>query len=99
LIKEYNTSITTLRKNEFVYSAWIKKYWDKEELAKFDGFMVSVHKFDQAVHSLNDEFEKVNITKKEQKIDPKRAKEALAVLQPGAAKLREDGRGLLTALN
>lgn len=98
LVTEYNTSITKLRKKEFVYAAWIQKYWDKERSAKFDVFMESVREFDKVIHSLNDEFEKVNITGEQQKVDPQRAKEALKLLQPAATKLREHGRTLLVSL-
>jgi hypothetical protein len=98
LLNEYNTSITTLRKKEFVYAAWIQKYWGKEQSAKFDEFMESVGNFDKALHSLNDEFEKVNRTGKKQKVDPKRAKKAFVLLQPAAAKLRKHGRDLLVSL-
>ena len=98
LITEYNTSITTLRKKEFVYAAWIEKYWGKTESAQFDEFMKTVREFDKAIHSLNDEFEKVNITGEADKVDPERAKEALKLLQPAAKKLREQGREFLASL-
>lgn len=98
LVKEYNTSITSLCKKEFVYKAWVKKYWGAEQLSKFDAFMKSVAEFDKALHSLNDEFEKVNIIGNQDKIDPGRAKQALEQLRPAAAKLRVDGQALLTLL-
>jgi hypothetical protein len=62
LLKEYNKSITTLRKKEFMYLSWIQKYWGKNETAQFESFMKTVREFDLAIHSLNDEFEAVNIT-------------------------------------
>ncbi|SFU86520.1 hypothetical protein [Pseudoduganella namucuonensis] len=99
LVAEYNTSITTLRKKEFVYATWIQKYWGKEQSAKFDAFLESIREFDKVIHSLNDEFEKVNITGEQQKVDPKRAKEALKLLQPAATKLRERARSLLVSLS
>ena len=98
LINEYNTSITTLRKKEFVYIAWIKKYWGNSQSVKFDEFMEAVRKFDKAIHSLNDEFEKVRITEERDKVDPERAKEALKLLQPAAQKLRVKGREFLASL-
>jgi len=98
LVTEYNTSITTLRKKEFVYVAWIQKYRGKKESTKFDDFMITVREFDKAIHSLNDEFEKVNITGEADKVDPERAKEALKLLQPPAKKLREQGRAFLVSL-
>lgn len=99
LITEYNTSITLLRKKEFVYSAWIKKYWGSNQLARFEAFMKSVAEYDQALHSLNDEFEKVTITGKQEKVDPERARKALEQMKPAAAKLRTDGRAFLESLN
>lgn len=98
LINEYNTSITTLRKKEFVYIAWIKKYWGNSQSVKFDEFMEAVRKFDKAIHSLNDEFEKVRLTEERDKVDPERAKEALKLLQPAAQKLRVKGREFLASL-
>lgn len=98
LITDYNESITKLRKNEFVYAAWIQKYWGEKESAKFDAFMEAVHEYDKSLHSLNDEFEKVNITGEQDKVDQERAKKALDLLQPAAQKLREQGRDLLYSL-
>lgn len=99
LLTEYNTSITTLQKKEFVYATWIQKYWEKEQSEKFDAFLESIREFDKAIHSLNDEFEKVTITKEQRKVDPQRAKEVLKLLQPAATKLRERGRSLLVSLS
>jgi hypothetical protein len=99
LVTQYNTSITTLRKKEFVYAAWVQKYWDREQSAELDAFMESVREFDKAIHSLNDEFEKINITGEQQKLSPQRAKEALKLLQPAATTLRERGRNLLVSLS
>ncbi len=98
LVTEYNMSITTLRKKEFVYAAWIQKYWGKQKSAKFDEFMEAVREFDKAIHSLNDEFEKINITGEQDKVNPARAKEALKLLQPAAKTLRERGHALLMSL-
>jgi hypothetical protein len=98
LVTDYNNSITSIRKKEFVYEAWIKKFWGSAQLSKFNEFLQSVAGFDKAVHSLNDEFEKVNITKTQQKIDPARAKEALQQLKPDADKVRQNGRALLESL-
>ncbi len=95
---DYNKSITSLRINEFVYAAWVKKYWDTGKLSEFDAFMKSVAEFDKAVHSLNDEYEKVVLTEKQDKIDPVRAKKAVEQMKPIAAKLRVDGRAFLESL-
>jgi hypothetical protein len=98
LVTDYNTSITTLRKKEFVYGAWIQRFWGNEQSAKFGAFMEAVREFDKAIHSLNDDFEKVIITGEQKKVDPERAREALKRLRPAAKKLREDGRSLLASL-
>jgi hypothetical protein len=98
LVTQYNTAITTLRKKEFVYTAWVQKYWGREQLSDFDEFMKSVVEFDKAIHSLNDEFEKVNITGKQEKVAPKRAEEALKLMRPAAAELRKHGRAFLASL-
>jgi len=98
-VNEYNTAITTLRKNEFLYSAWLQKYWDKNASVEFDRFMTSVREFDAAIHSINDELEAVNITKKKDKIDTKRAQDALKLMKPAVQKMRDDGRALLRSLS
>lgn len=98
LAKDYNDSITTLRKKEFVYLSWIHKYWGKNEVAQFETFMKSVREFDSAIHSLNDEFEAVNITGSKPKIDKKRAEEAAVVMKPAMESMRNQGRQLLAAL-
>ncbi len=97
-IKEYNQSITTLRKKEFVYLAWIQKYWDKKQVIQYEDFMKSVRVFDSAIHSLNDEFEAVNITRAKQRVDRKRAEEALKLMKPAVERMRENGKLLLTSL-
>ena len=98
LLNDYNTSISTLRKKEYLYFAWINKYWGEDEAAKYDTFMNSVRAFDKALHSLNDEFEKVNITEEQKKVDRKRAEEALKEMQPAVKQLREQGRDFLVSL-
>ena len=98
VVTEYNTYIVTLRKKEFVYSAWVDKYWGKSQSLKFEQFMNSVREFDKAIHSINDELGKIEKGESEQ-IDPKRAKEAMALMEPAAKKLREDGYAFLISLN
>jgi len=99
LLKDYDESIATLRKKEFVYLSWIQKYWGKHEAAKFDSFMKSVREFDMAIHSLNDEFEAVNITGSKPKIDKNRGDEALKKMKPAQENMRAQGRQCLTALD
>ncbi len=98
-VNEYNTAITTLRKNEFLYSAWLHKYWTKNASLDFDRFMISVREFDAAIHSINDELEAVNITKKKDKIDTKRAQDVLKLMKSAVQKMRDDGRALLRSLS
>lgn len=98
LLNEYNESITTLRKKEFVYMSWIQKYWGKDETAKFAAFMKSVREFDSTIHSLNDEFEAVNIKESKPKIDGRRAEEALKVMKPAIENMRKQGLEFLTTL-
>jgi hypothetical protein len=97
LIIDYNQSITTLRKKEFVYLAWIRKYWGREKVIQYEKFMQSVRAFDSAIHSLNDEFEAVSITGSKQKVDRKRAEEALKVMKPAVESVRENGNLILTS--
>src|ERR1039457_6332335 len=98
LVKEYNESITTLRSKEFVYQSWIHKFWGNNEADQFESFMKSVREFDSTVHSLNDEFEEVNIKGSKPKIDRKRAEEALKVMKPAIDNMRKQGRALLAAI-
>ncbi|WP_345324816.1 hypothetical protein [Novipirellula rosea] len=99
LITEYNESISTLRKKEYVYLAWIQKFWGEGEVARFEEFINAVREFDSAIHSLNDQFEAVNITEKQEKVDPERAKEALELLIPAVESVRKNGRRLLLSLS
>jgi hypothetical protein len=98
LLDDYNESVTALRKKEFVYQSWIQKFWGKKEADQFKCFMKSVREFDSTVHSLNDEFENVNIKKKADKIDPKRAEEALKVMNPAIEDMRRQGSAFLTTI-
>jgi len=98
LLKDYNESITALRKKEFVYLSWIKKFWGENKAGQFEFFMKSVREFDSTVHSLNDEFEEVNIKDSKPKIDPNRAEQALKVMKPAINNMRKQGTKLLMAL-
>ncbi len=98
LLEQYNASLTTLRKKEFVYLAWLGKYWGKDQEEKYESFMASLRTFDTALHSLNDEFEAVNIEEEKKKVSRERAEEALKLLKPAAEDVREKGRALLMSL-
>lgn len=60
--------------------------------------MNSIKNFDDGVHSLNDEFEKVNILKSSTKIDPKRSKDAVETLKPLFKKMYDQGKSLVVSL-
>ena len=98
LITDYNTSIKTLRKKEFVFQAWIRKYWGRNEATQFASFMKSVREFDSAGHSLNDEYEAVNITGSKPKIDRKRAEDALKIMQPAIDNMHKQSHALMAAI-
>ena len=98
VVTEYNTSIVMLRKKEFVYVAWVDKYWNKDQVLKFEAFMKSVRQFDEAVHSINDELGKVSKGEAEM-LDPQRTEEAMALMEPALKNLREDGYAFLLSLN
>lgn len=99
LVTKYNASIMSLRKKEFVYAAWVKKYWGSNQSAKYDAFMKAVLEYDKALHSLNDELERLEAGGKDTRINPERAKKALEQLKPAATRLRTDGRALLESLD
>jgi hypothetical protein len=99
LLKEYNQTITTMREKEFVYIAWIHRFWGNPEADRFKAFMTSVRAFDSSIHTLNDEFEAVNITGSKEKIDERRAQEAIKGLKPAIEELRQNGEALLTSLD
>jgi hypothetical protein len=98
LLKDYNQSIMTLRKKEFVYLAWIRKFWNENQAIQYENFMKSVRVFDSTIHSLNDEFEAVNITGSKQKVDKKMGEEALKIIKPAVESLSKNGKSLLMSL-
>jgi hypothetical protein len=86
LLTEYNNLTTTLRKNEYVYRAWLTRYWPEEETRDFAAFMAVVRDYDGRLHGLNDEFERVNIANDDTKpplvkVDPRRAEPVAAELK------------------
>jgi len=98
MVKEYNESITSLRKKEFIYLSWIQKYWSKKEILQYEAFMNSVKDFDSALHLLNKEINAVIITKTKIKIDRKDADKALIVIKPAVQNVRTRGRKLLAVI-
>jgi hypothetical protein len=99
LLKDYNASITTLRRKEFVYSSWIRRFWGPDKVAVFKSFMSTVREFDAELHSLNNEFEKVNITGTQTKISDKAAADAVNHMKPTIEKLHARALELLMALS
>ena len=75
------------------------KVLGKDKVAQFEMFFKSVRTYDSAIHSLNDEFEAVNIIGSKPKIDRRRAEEALKTIQPAFENMRVLGSQLLTALS
>lgn len=98
LITDYNNSIKILRQKEFVYLAWVQKYWDRMHVKQYETFMQSVRDFDAAMHLLNDEFEAVNITGTKPKVDRKTAEAALKEMKPASESVRDRGKALLLSL-
>lgn len=96
--EEYNKEILAIRKKEFVYDAWVRRYWGSSQALKLKSFLNSVREFDKAIHSINDELEKID-NGDEKAINPKRSAEAMAAMKPALDKLRRDGRDFLLSLN
>ncbi len=51
---EINGAIQTLRKKEYVYRAWVRKYWGSRALEQFAQVMAAVKSADDAAHAFND---------------------------------------------
>jgi hypothetical protein len=98
LIKEYNDSITKLRKKEYVYLSWTARFWGRQLAEDVTGVYERVKLFDKAIHALNDEFEAVNITKSKPKIDPARAQQELTSLRPALQNLQTVSKAFLIKL-
>jgi len=94
----YNKSVMELRAKEFVYHSWIQKFWGQKQAGQFDAYIKSVREFDSTIHSLNDEFEAVNINDSKKKIDKNRAEEALKIMKPALEKMRQEGTALLAEI-
>jgi hypothetical protein len=99
LIPEYNTSITNLRKNEYVYLQWLHHYWGEERAEQFAEIIKVVKKIDRTIHSLNDELEKVeNDNKNHPKVNEERAQKAATELKSSLKSLQEKTRDFLNDL-
>jgi hypothetical protein len=49
-----NGAVTTLRKKEYVYRAWVRKYWGSVKMEQFAQVMAAVKSTDDAIHAFND---------------------------------------------
>ena len=51
---EINRAVTTLTTKEYVYRAWVKKYWGSDAVKPFNEVMAAVKSVDDAIHAFND---------------------------------------------
>jgi len=51
---EINRAVTTLTIKEYVYRAWVKKYWGSDAVKPFNEVMTAVKSVDDAIHAFND---------------------------------------------
>lgn len=93
LVKDYNESITKLRKKEWIYQSWMRRYWGEEQAKAFAQCMDAVKAFDRDVHNLNDEIEAV-VHKKKENFDKKTAAAAIDRLKPDLKTLLESSDSL-----
>ena len=49
-----NGAVTTLREKEYVYRAWVRKYWGRAKVEQFAEVMATLKSVDDAVHAFND---------------------------------------------
>jgi len=49
-----NSAITTLRENEYIYRAWVRKYWGEAKVEQFAELMTTLKSTDDAIHAFND---------------------------------------------
>lgn len=97
-INEYNASVVVLRKKEFVYLSWIKRNWRKDIVDEGIKVFDAVKAFDKAIHSLNDEFEAVNIKKTKSKVDTEKAIQAERTFRPALKHLQQESSHFLSRL-
>jgi hypothetical protein len=51
---EINGAVTTLRKKEYVYRSWVRKYWKSGGLNDFEEIMKAVGLVEDAIHAFNE---------------------------------------------
>ena len=99
LVMEYNSSVSQLRKREYVYLAWSDRYWGKDRTETLQEIMASVKQFDTQIHTLNDEFQKVFfLDDSGKKVDPTLGKQAIELAHPFLDKVRTRTEKLLIDL-
>jgi len=51
---EVNEAVTTLRKKEYVYRSWVRRYWKADGLVRFEEVMKAIGLVETAIHAFND---------------------------------------------
>jgi hypothetical protein len=51
---EINGAVTTLRKKEYVYRSWVRRYWKSRGLADFEELLHALDLVEDAIHAFND---------------------------------------------
>ena len=49
-----NAAVTTLTTKEYVYRAWVRRYWGSAAVKSFDEVIAAVKSVDDAIHAFND---------------------------------------------
>lgn len=65
VVPDYNNAIVVLRKNEYVFIGLLGRYWEKEDINRFQSLMETVKKIDFHIHSMNAEAQAVITGKQE----------------------------------
>ena len=55
--------MTTLRKKEYVYRSWVKRYWKSRGLIEFQELMQALGLVEDAIHAFNDKGDEGEKTK------------------------------------
>ncbi len=98
-INDYNAAITTVRKKEYVYLAWVNRYWSKDQITKLEALMSAVRDYDKALHHYNEEIGLVTLGEsKQEKLTPEQAKSKLGPLKESLEKLQTSGSAFLKSL-
>ncbi|MDD1625954.1 MAG: hypothetical protein LUQ26_00545 [Methylococcaceae bacterium] len=99
IVTPYNTSIETMRKNEYVYRAVVERYWDEGDTLKlYETFAADVRLVDNSIHAFNEEFSQVDSGLKS-RADEAKTKPLVKPASDSIAKLQESAKQLLSALS